>query len=793
MSMRPSSSSRLKGLMNDAFHLRRALFQKAIDNELTANHIQIVHMVDRPVFSIFVEPDTYGLALTAFPSLYEPDLDAEAVDRINRGDGANPVDDEGRALIAPEYQPSKSLLSVNALITSEYLFRERATFGNNVLVSPAHAQELHRFAISLTRRLDDPFDDKSGRLEIIYDGLRRWLLAQLTRHDGNSDSQWLDAIREGILDQLGTLELPMVALNRLDRIYESNMLRPAVSALEFDADLVVPDPVLVGQWRVRIARAKQRHQHQPNPHALEADALTLAQLELLNRGWLDNKRLCVLVTNDRGLHRAWAAWLREPGRDSRDLVSALRDPRELLPILDPRAVAEDERKAIVEQVETALDQLLSSVATTDMREGDFDWTGADLADGLDIADSIGDRLASGDSLKAARGILRRQINAVASSWLQLLEQSVVDRAGDVASFAQDEAIMWTTALTNELTRRSRDHANDIADKFFDLATSSALLRTEVWAVAQSDRPLNSNRRRLVTSFHDFKSELFYQKPLQDLVTDLKKKVGARFEALQLADPGERLLVIGCSCLGIGAWAAARSLLDVAKSRPMSPELERETVFFSCVARRLAADPTNYRAQYSLIAGELETLNEGAVDDLDRLRSLNELVALQLCRIPFADAERPTRRGRNSARALDVWRRVTRLDDGGLLKMQTSQMSLALQKQYALNTFCLTYYLARDGELPADVKAMSLTLFGLRLEAGFEWLREGVHGEIYPIMAQFALADANDKPELARMITLAATETLKNDEQAGFLFDIPYVDKLELSLVRDAMASIAAGS
>ncbi len=783
--------------MADARHLRNALQQNAHDARLaTDDGVKFVYLLDRPVFSIFAEPDSYGLALTAFPSFYEPELDSGDTDPTALADGENPVDQSGRPLVAEEYLPSQGVLFVNALLASEYLFTEKATFDNQILISPEHAHELHAFAISLTRRLEASPINSSGSVGNAYDHLRRWLILQLEHRSDKTSLELLDKIRDGIVEQLGSLDSPMVALYRLDRIFESNMLRHAAEALSFDAELISPDPGLIAQWRIRIRQAKRRNPRQPNPHAVEADAITLAQLELLNRDWKRERRLCVLVSNDRGLHRAWSAWQREADSKTERRVSALRDPRQLIPILDPHSTADVNRSPVVGRVRRALDQLLSSVATNDTEPAG---EGAVLfvrhAD-QDIAIEMERHLrGSGADSRAFRAILQQQIDEVAASWLQLLEYSIVDRADLVARFADSEAATWSQALGSALKQQSDSLAKDVADKFFTLATSSALLRTEVWALATRGQPMSANRRRLVTDFDRFESDQFRSKSLQKAVDDLQDDVGGAIAELQGVEPNERLLVIGCMCLGIGSWAMAKSLLEVASKLEADVHLKREAVFFSCVARRLAADQHDFRNQYSSIEKDLQNLLKNPRNDLDRLRILNENVALLLCRLPFLISKSAADLTETVARSTKIWREVVRLHGEKLLKAQTSAAMQALQKQFALNTFCLSYYQYQVlGKPSIDVRDYALELLNARKRPrkGFEWLKEGVHGGVYPLMSQFVMAGNPAKRDFAKKILRSALDALKRDADAGFIFDIPFVDRLELTLVCDEMKQSISG-
>jgi len=775
--------------MDDALHLRHALNQNAHDHRLkTQLQVEIVPLVDTPAFSIFIEPERYSLALTAFPSFYLPDSfnDDDYYSRDFEG-GSNPVDETGRPLVAPEFQPSRQTLFVNTLIAGEYLFRARGAQGQHVLISPEHAHEIYSFIVSLGRRLERTTKSTPEDAQLIYRDLRRWLLERTVARDTMSGAEWLTDIRSGIVERLGKLDGPSLALHRLDSMVSDDMLRHAGEALQFGTEIISPDAVLVKQWRFRIERAKHMNRKRPNPHALEADAITMAQLELLNEGWLQNKKLYVLVTNDRGLHRACVQWLSAARAQGEDKPYFLRDPRRYMPVLDTRHGDHDNQVAVVSRVEQSLRQLLSAFSTTDDNGKDSTGDGAGaFPDRHSLANTLNDRLdADSGELQRFTLLLQSQINAVAASWLELLEYSIVDNTDLVASFARAEAITWARALGGVIGNQSRNQANDVAKKFFTLATSSALLRTEVWAFDKRDAPISSNRRRLVTEFDDFKSSAFKGKSLPDAVNELKQKIGARIEELQDADVAERLLVIGCMSLGIGAWAAARNLLEVAVQQNASTLLKREIQFFCCVARRLAAGFSNYEAEYDALEVLLRELLAEAKSTTERLRLLNEILALRLCRVPFSAALRQDFAD-DVAVALEVWGEIVELGLPGLVGSAESDLAQALFKQFALNTFCLTYYVDHKHIDAPPVMAMTRVIQQMIENSSFAYVREGVHGQIYPKMASFALADGKMRTNLANEIETLAQDTLRSDDEAGILFDIPFVDRTELRTVSEIM-------
>lgn len=785
-----SSIGRLIMLMDEAYRLKNIIDQSSRDTALIKRGVIIQHMVDTPVFRIFAEPEHYSRMVSAFPSLYQPE-EAKAAEE-SAGEGGEPGQEIEKWSGPDHLEAEDSTLFANALITGEYIFRVAAATGaQQVLISPEHSGEIYSYILSLTRRAERSATESPDKVDRAFADLGGWLAQQASTFKiaGGDRSLWLDRVRQGVIDRLaGVGDSSTVAQHRLASLFSKNLIRHAADALNFDPSLISPPRDIVRAWQLRISFAKRRNYQQPNPHALEADAITLSQLQMYNDEWHKDGRVCVLITNDRGLQRAYGAWLREQPGAGRRAFNAIRDPRQYMPILNVGDNTGGFTDAeVFSRVKASVNQLLTSFASTDepVADGSSE-AGFAHVTFSDLAKTIKRRLAEQDSqLKPFTTLLQAQIEEVATAWLDLLEYSVVAKSDIVADLAEAEMKLWQEVSHDVLKRKFSGQISKVADQFVQLTASSALLRLEVWAFDQRGLPVNTNRRRLATEYTDFSSEAFAGQTIAEIIDNLRHDLGQSISGLQAADAKERLLVIGCLCLEIGAWAAARSLLGIAAKSAAGPvKLVREIRFFQCVARRLAATHKTLLSEYAQVEEDLDTmLATGHSDSGDQARLRNEAVALLLCKAAFLAFENKPHKT-ELRKAARTWERLVEWEAGRLVAEQTMPMWQAMLKQFSLNSFCLIYWLTTAKmRLPPTLTDLTQHLLATVERKASSYIAEGVHGDIYPDLARYALSrEDDDRPALAARITGNIQRALMRDAEAAFLFDIPYVDKTELQCI-----------
>jgi hypothetical protein len=778
-----SSIGRLVAMLEDAHRLQSVIRQNAHDRNLLDNDKKIYYMVDTSVFRIFAEPDRHSTLISAFPSLFRSDaaVAAELGDENREGTDFAEI---GR--ISPP-QPAVQTLFANALLTGEYIFRVAASCGGDrLLVSPEHLTEIYGYIVDLARR-SVPRDLSPIDAAVGYTDLSRWLRTETTRlTQGEIEpAEWLDRVRRTMVSQLSNLGASsFVAEQRLSNVFSQNRIGHAAEALSFDVELISPPESIVEEWRRRIRTAKKSNRVLPNAFALDADAVTLAQLQLLNTDWRKKDRVCALITDDRGLHRACYAWRGEFIPKERPFFP-LRDPRQFMPVLnigeDTGGFTDD---GVFLRIKKALDQLLTSFASTDHASGHEEEDDRGWPDMAQLASEIRRRASEGDrSLSASFAeIVRQQTDEVADAWLNLLEYSLVAKSDVILELVGAEREAWHAVLSANLGRQIGAQAKRVAEQFVRLTESSALLRLEVRAFAERLRPTSANRRMLVTDFNAFESDAFAGRSLSVIVDDLRTDLEAKVTGLQTANARERALVIGCICLGIGAWAAAHTLFGKADKESES-RLDIEIRFFHCVSRRLAATHQNIVHEYRDVEKALNSFDEASSSPLQIARVRSEMLALLLCRCAYLAFDRKTITD-DLQRAANYWRLFYEKFGARILGTQIQEAWRALFKQFVLNTFCALYWLY-EAKLPEpeDMRATADRLFVMLEKTEFAFVRSGPHGEIYPDLARYALADGTDaKKVVARQIIDKIHLLLSEDFNAGFAIDIPFIDKIEFRYI-----------
>lgn len=774
----PSSIGRLVRMLDDAHRLRGVIQQNSFDQELVGAGITVHHMVDTPVFRIFAEPDRHSGIVSAFPSLFRTDQPGQTEELDGDREELTGLDLRSH-FSADEVQPT---LFANALLTAEYIFRIAGSAGGErLLISPEHVTEIHGYVVNLAKRAAAE-GSPPRQQQTSYDAVGRWLAAETAGLGGSEEdaASWLKHVRRGLVTRLAELGAStMVAEQRLTSVFTKGRLGHAAEALHFDAGLISPPDDLVREWRLRVGKAKRFNRITPNPHALEADAVTMAQLQLFNQEAGPERRVCVLITNDIGLHRACGAWLREHQPGARPF-NPLRDPRQYMPVLN---VGGDNGgftdETVFVRVRDALDQLLTSFATSDA-------TGEGLADGLawpdmgEIARSIRGRASGVGALPGPFAeMVSEQIANVGQAWLRLLEYSLLAKSHIVLELAGDEREIWRNVSRAVLRREMDTQVTRVTEQFVGLTQSSVLLRLEITAFNQRMLPASINRRMLVTEFTGFRSEEFRGFNLPQVVDRLRGDLDASIDGLEEADPRERLLVIGCISLAIGALPVARTLFEQARGTSDRDPLGVEVRFFQCVARRLAPGHESILAEYSDLEVVLPALLADGSGPLHNGRVRMEIVAVLLCRCAFEafnggsylDALR---------RAVSGWRLLSEWGATRLVGEQSEEGWRALLKQFALNTFCLIFWVG-EGEItaPDSLRAMSMRLLGMLEGEPFAFIGDGVHGAIYPELARYALAARDDRAAIALRVSASIRRLLEDDAAAGFAFDLPFIDRIEL--------------
>jgi hypothetical protein len=777
----------LERLVEDVFRLRRVMAQNEFDERLAHEHT-FSFFIDTPVFRLFAEPSRYAAMVAAIPSLSmleEFDLHDHDSEEL-AGDGPSLLQDA---------------LYANALLTGEYIFKLAAIPNKQpVLLSPEHASEIYAYISNLEGRSRALFRMAKLSNPSAFRELRNLLVHTEQKSMGSNASGWLASITHPIIQSISdAANSPMLAPSRLTELFNRQTIANAAQHLQFDEEIISPPFEVVADWARLIRQVKRRNKKVPSASAIEADAITLAQIELLNRDWCSTKRVHVLITSDRGLHRAYAIRKKQLEKDdpSLQIFYAMRDPRQYVPLLNVKAMGGGmSDPEIFKNVAESTKVFVSSFASTDSRlDVDFDNDPSSMPGAGAIRKVLQRRSEQDESeLIGYEQAVRKQLGKIGRNWLEAVEAALVAKTDVISELKDRERSIWSDAFTREAMQNAlRAQVTELGVSFEDLASTNTLLRHEIWAVgkglAQHVEQTFKNQRHLASEFDGFCYAPFRGASLNSILTlfcdDSTKMFDAMREmAKNSTARAERLFLTGCLSLEIGAWAGAETLLQRAMLLQPAERLAREVSFFQSVARRLAATKSTYAYEYQNARTDLATLQREANSTFEKMRILNETLALDLSEIAFCRAAKMpvTEHARAAFKSwADLGAYQTRL-----LEPALDEVWRVASKQYILNTCNLAYWHYATGlQIPDRVReTVELALKSLSQHAG-EYATDSVHGTIYPLLARYALGE-EDRKELAAEIEEAISAAIDWDSRASIAFDLPYVDKAEFATIRHVL-------
>lgn len=777
----------LESLVEDVFRLRRVMAQNEVDEKLARDHA-FSFFIDTPVFRLFAEPSRYAGMVAAIPSLAmreESDLDEP--------DAGDQPDDGPTSL--------QDALHANALLTGEYIFKLAAmTDQRPVLLSPEHASEIFAYITHLEGRSRSLFRMARNSNPGAFRELRNLLVHTVQEGTKDNATGWLASIRQPIIQTIShAAHSPMLAPSRLTNLFARQTIANAAQVLQFDEEMISPRFEVVADWVRLIRQAKRGNEKTPSASAIEADAITLAQIELLNRDWRSTKRVHVLITSDRGLHRAYAIRKKQLERDhpSLDIFYPMRDPRQYVPLLNVKAMGGGlSDPDIFRKVAESTKIFALSFASTDSGlEVDFDRDPSSMPGAGAIRKVIQRRSKQHNGeLEEYEQIVRQQLDEIGRNWLEAVEAALVAKTDVISELEDRELSIWRNAITHDAMRNDlRTQVTELGASFEDLASTNTLLRHEIWAVGQGltqhVEQTFRNQRRLASDFDGFRYPPFRGMTLNRILALFRESGGSMFEEMRaMAQSGtaraERLFLTGCLSLEIGAWAGAEALLQRAKRLRPGDKLAREVSFFHSVARRLAASEDSFPRDYRSARTDLANLQREADGTFDKMRFRNETLALDLSEIAFRRATKAPITSLIEG-AMVSWTDL-RTYQGRLLEPTLDEVWRAASKQYILNTCNLAYWHYVTGlRIPERLReTVERALHYLSGHAG-EYATDTVHGTIYPLLARYALGD-EDREGLAVEIEEAISAAIDWDRSAGIAFDLPYVDKAEFGTIRHVL-------
>ena len=325
-----TSVDRLATLVRDVFHLRTIMRHNKLDAALSQRGVHLHYMFDPDVLDLYVQPGAWLEAVSALPSLRKSELQKARTLQQDDGEPASSISSE-RPL------PSATILEATALLTGEYIFgRQLVGAHGRLYIAPEHMADF----IGHVARIEARTQHAVRRVATIGDELD--ILRSKLNYEKRKSAQkhitadaWLSQSRKLLVEGLAAVShSALLASHRLERLLSKNILANAASHGSFTSDIIAPDVDKVMQLGEEIRDEKSCNVTLPSKEAIELDAVTLAQLMMLNEDYRERKNAFLLITRDRGLHAVYSKWVRSQSQAGASQLYALRFPRQYIPILN---------------------------------------------------------------------------------------------------------------------------------------------------------------------------------------------------------------------------------------------------------------------------------------------------------------------------------------------------------------------------------------------------------------------------------------------------------------------------
>lgn len=802
----PLAISLLTNLVRDVFNLREVIHQNHIDDQLKTGArgapISFVYLVDTEVFGLYAEPAKWADQITPLPSLKDPALDRERNTVV--GSDLSSMQRLSEAAADEMRQP---VLEANALLTGEFIFSE-ALVGSSrsILISPEHVPEIMDYVSGLSSRFNARSRSRGGG-EDPYTDVRHALggVRALNEMNALRAQDILERARRIIVAGLSDVShSDLLAAHRLGRVFQGNFLANAAGEREFSKEIAAPPVRTIEWWQDEIRRQKFFNNRQPTKRALEADAVTLAQLSLLNDDWQNTGKLYVLITDDRGLHRAYMSYCdtpRKPGEQGP--FFAVRSTKQYIPILNIDDMGGAYRDSnIFREIDAAVSSFADTFYSTDIQDSRYFSTRYRTPTRTQVRNALTrhlDRYAD-ETAPLIDDVIER-LRAILVPWASALTYAVTAKADVIRELVAGEIDYLRRILRDPALKDAFEaEVRSLTEGIEGLTTSSTLLRYELRALeaastydASSGLDLHG-RRDLPSEFGEFRTPTFRGRRLTVVVGDIERAGVDAPDVLSKVLREERLLVMGALCLDVGAWAAAASLLQHAETaaratKSVTPALMQEVRFLRCLARRLAADSHTWQAEYREVESVLKDLAAAPGSAFDAARIASEQLALQLCALAWVSREQPsaTLYLEHSIAQLQEARRL--FEPRGILAPGVDPPWGVIQTQILLNTMVLTFWSqAIRNEVSSQLAIFAGDVLAFLKSNGDLSPKEAQHGSIYPDLAGFALA-SNQENKFAIALRLIENigQILQLDRDRGFAFDVPEVDKAEYVRIRQILS------
>jgi hypothetical protein len=756
----------------DIARLRTVMHRAQRDAERASKGHKFIYLVDPAVLELWFTPKKWAHQVSAIPSRHRQ------IKEEHRG-----------KVVSRSTAEDDPTLVTTAYLTGEHIFSTNLVGENGALyVSPEHMDEFGGFVAKVERaaRREAKRSEAANRRSAedgagLYDELLHQLQGQLAAYNRGAipPELWVERFRGIVAQSLANVAShdDILAAHKLQAIISRDILAHATNLIEFTREIIAPDEDAIEDWKTAILEAKADNDQQPSADAIEADAVTLEQVYLLNRQAAPSTTY-LLITSDEGCHSAYEAKVEKAGAAGEHVRFALRYPIEFSPILSM------ETHGAEAELANRISRYVDLIAA---------------ADSIERSGTNG-RPKRTDASAALVALVINAEREVAEGWHLLLNFACSAKGNMIFETARSENRFWLDFVrSNDFISAFSDATRSFGKQVVRAAETKVLLRQEYQTLDHMSRRSNEDeqspddfsRRSIPTVFRDFSSDGLRGRSLPEHLDRMKKHRSGALDLLQsISDRNERLLLVSALALEIGAWTGAMALLKEIRlpaqrvDQPFGASpLHSEISYFRCLAWRLSAREDQWQTSYASAHATLSRLTEaGVLDRFGQARARSEHAALHLCLVAWRyEPARPAEAELALQQAVSHLRFA--MEAVSRLAGTPEELGFwTLRRQIALNIYCTATWTAilMPRSLQGLAKMIDEADVTLKtLPSGM--FRPGPHQQIYPQLARLALEEFRDRNASLAIVDDIATILSKNRD-SRFAYDLPPVDRVEFEKI-----------
>ena len=708
-----------------------------------------------------------------------------------------------------ESQAGSSTQVAAAVLAGEYIFGGSlpGQNGRPLLVSTEHLGEVYTVITKMQGRFAEAVGLADwgglGPVEQIRRLKAQRAAGSMTTHTVATMITQLVIAALGEKDYFDFAALPRLRKllrERPSRIMRADLIEPRFGLTP------PPDRTLMARLRNKIRERKERYPDPVPTVSIEADALTVSQIIQFNANRREADPTVLMITRDEAVEQAYDDWYLDVGKPSGQPY-ALRRPGQYHPSINLKNMPGDQQRdsTVFYELKGAVDQIVASFS--EQRDMADVWTPGPVSRRemqRTIAEAIRERRRNSDRYSEFAQSLRtlnEQSVDVEVLWNRLARLSVQARV-DVLNAITDDISLFVDELRTEqhaISKMLGDTAQELLAKAEEFSIQALILRYLAWATLDDE-----GGGYVVRAPASYLSYAALDSPVQNVITALSSNRPAeRLSSLRaliekswaIAGELERTVITGYVSLEFGAWAAAELALRKGRYAARGREAA-DLAFAHCVSKRFTLDRIKASEQIWEIERDLteQILHERRTGAY-RYRIRSELVSVLLSgfvvevNLGGDRAQEALGRAVSELRALAI--EFSDVSASHSYSVGLPRIEAEVLEQIRGNALCL-YAWSVLGLVPSTVvEEMGALYAGAEAISGKQSSEPesarpdysvSIYQEIIKARDELSAVAGRLKEEVQRIFDL--------DKALGAIFEVPFIDQLEYTLVRDRLDEFA---